>query len=262
MMQRFGINTSAAVSLVVILVTIVAILMQIPRLWNAAWGSTSDEQTPADTLARFVADHEDIHQTYQSRFDGRSVFHTPPPTPRRAAPRPKPPVETEPEPEPEPIDTGPPAMYQGPSLIAIVGNEAWFKPPREGENILQIPVGEEKGGVELVSIDSIFSATVRYRDGEYDISLFGDWNQDAPFKDKSSPAKPVPGMIDVQPEESEVIQEEEKPSDDVSEQGSQPDDASSTEGEEERNESDEEDENDDTSADLTTRTSATVPEDP
>ncbi len=258
MMQRFGINTSAAICLVVILVTAVAILLQFPKLWNAAWGSTSDDQTPADTLARFVADHEEIHHQYQSRFDGRSVFHTPPPTPRQAAPRPRP-VDPGPEPEPEPIDTGPPSAYQGPSLVAIVGDEAWFKPPRDGEKTLQIPVGEEKGGVEVVSIHSIFSAKVRYRDGEYDISLFGEWNQDAPFKDKSTPAKAVPGVIDVQPEESEVPLEEEKPSSDALVEET-PLDASSTGSDEEKSESD--DEEDDTSSRIAPRTSTTVPKDP
>ena len=209
MMQRFGINTSAAISLVVIIITAVAILWQVPKLWSAAWGSTSDEQTPADTLARFVAGHEDIHHQYQSRFDGRSVFHTPPPTPR---PVPRRPVERDPDPDPEPVyvDPGPPAVYQGPSLVAIIGNEAWFKPPREGDNVLQIPIGEAREGVELVSINSIFGVTVRYRDGEYDVSLFDQWNPEAPFKETPTPAGAVPGLEDVPKEDPKVTEEDEE----------------------------------------------------
>ena len=110
-----------------------------------------------------------------ARFNGRSPFFKPIRAPRQA-PTPVPVPIPEPEDIPDPIDPGPPAPpvdYFGPKLIAIIGEEAWFRGTGTGENaVIRLKIGEEQDGLTLVATAEPSMATVEYRRGVYEIDLF------------------------------------------------------------------------------------------
>ena len=118
-----------------------------------------------------------------ARFNGRSAFFKPiriaPPTPPpsqavETIPTPQP-VITTPPPGPPP----PPATYMGPQLIAIIGDEAWFRSSgTSSEAVIRLKIGEEKDGLKLVKTTLPSMVTVEHRRGEYVIDLF---TNDEPF---------------------------------------------------------------------------------
>lgn len=125
-----------------------------------------------------------------ARFNGRSAFFKP----IRIAPPEPPRREVVQTPDPEPvvtspvIDSGPPpapAIYTGPDLIAIIGEEAWFRGSGSGpEAVIRLKVGEEQDGLKLVKTTPPAMVSVEHRRGEYEIDLFSSeepfFREDAP----------------------------------------------------------------------------------
>ncbi len=92
----------------------------------------------------------------------RSPFFEPAAPPRRLPP-------------PLPRNDGPvqpsrAAVYGGPKLVGIVGNQAMFASPVYNDEPF-IAVGQ-KGLVELVAIEQPWKAKVRWQGGEFDLNLF------------------------------------------------------------------------------------------
>jgi hypothetical protein len=114
-----------------------------------------------------------------ARFNGRSAFYIPIRIARPAPPAPKK-EEVIPEPEPrvipeEPKPIPPPATYTGPPLIAIFGQEAWFRGSGSGvSGVIRLKVGEEQDGLKLIETTPPLIATVEHRRGKYPIHLFED----------------------------------------------------------------------------------------
>ena len=61
----------------------------------------------------------------------------------------------------------------GPELIAIIGDEAWFRGIGNGaEAVMRLKAGTERDGLKVVSTTLPSMVTVEYRRGVYEIDLF------------------------------------------------------------------------------------------
>ena len=123
-----------------------------------------------------------------ARFNGRSAFFKY----IRIAPPPPPKQEEIPEPDPiiivEEKETGPPdapLKYMGPALIAIIGDEAWFRGGSGPDVVIRLKAGEEQDGLKVVKTTPPAIVTVEHRHGEYDINLFS--NEEPFFRDDAPP---------------------------------------------------------------------------
>jgi len=128
-----------------------------------------------------------------ARFNGRSAFFQPI---RIAAPPPPIPRDPVPPPDPEkelapPVPVGPPpapATYMGPPLIAIIGDEAWFRGSGSGPDaVIRLRAGEEQNGLKLVKTTPPAMVIVQHRTGEYPLNLF---NHEEPFFRQDAPPNP------------------------------------------------------------------------
>ncbi|MBT5136439.1 MAG: hypothetical protein HOK75_08395 [Phycisphaerae bacterium] len=118
--------------------------------------------------------YDEYTQVDIERFNGRSAFYSP----IRIIP-PRPPAKEEPKEEAptEPVEIipagppAPPSNYTGPPLIAIIGEEAWFRSTGTSP-VIRLREGEEKDGLKLVKTMQPSSVKVEHRRGEYDVPLF------------------------------------------------------------------------------------------
>ena len=98
---------------------------------------------------------------------GRSMFVVPPP-PNAIA------EADQPEPEAE-VAEGPaptPTRYGGPDPIAVINNAVWFSDSTD------VPVGRERSGVEVVSVDNApWTVRLRWREVEFDVEIFENTTQ-------------------------------------------------------------------------------------
>lgn len=112
----------------------------------------------ADPSGNLIA-YEQGQKRYASMVDGRSMFVKPP----------RPRVERVPvipvAREPEPVETRP-TTYAGPKIIAMVGDQVWF------DDDTRLRVGESAGTLEVVSVQSPWSARVVWRGEEFGVNLF------------------------------------------------------------------------------------------
>jgi len=138
-------------------------------------------QSSADAKTSTSASQLEKYKQYVAmdidRFNGRSAFFKPI---RIVVPLPPPPPaptrDNPPEVPDRIVDSGPPPPpqnYMGPTLIAIIGDEAWFRGSGTGPDaLLRIKIGEEKEGVKLVSTLAPSEVIVEHRNGKYPINLF------------------------------------------------------------------------------------------
>jgi hypothetical protein len=111
-----------------------------------------------------------------ARFNGRSAFFLP----IRIAPPPVPKKTPPPEPEdpivPEKVEPSPPLApltYMGPPLIAIIGDEAWFRGSGSGSDaVIRLKAGEEQNGLTLIKTTPPAGVIVEHRTGKYPLNLF------------------------------------------------------------------------------------------
>jgi len=108
----------------------------------------------------------EVQEGYESAMEerlaqvrGRSMFFVPPA-----------PAEVAEEVEETPEDEGPapkPTRYAGPDIVAVVNGAVWFANER------RVAVGEEGGGVRVVSVDgSPWSVRLEWRGEEFDVQVF------------------------------------------------------------------------------------------
>ena len=179
------------VAIIVIAVFFCLVISNIasPLMMQSQEVSVSDTDALVTEYGNFVA--ADI-----AKFNGRSAFFKPIPIPR-ARPEPKDPVINTPPPPPPPIPTGPPpapSSYLGPPMIALIGDEAWFRGSGSGmDSVIRIKVGEEKEGIKLVSTHEPTRATVEYRRGEYELDLF---TYEEPFFEEEAPVLREPDFLE------------------------------------------------------------------
>ena len=130
----------------------------------------------ADSQSNTLLVQHDAHIAMDiARFKGRSAFFKP----VRKAPPPPPPapkqdveqIQRTPPPDPGPPPA--PSSYMGPDLIAIIGDEAWFRGSGSGSSaVIRLKAGTEKDGLKVVSTSLPSMVTVEYRRGVYEIDLF------------------------------------------------------------------------------------------
>lgn len=154
------------------------------------------EEVNASQIDSLIAQHDELRAADIAKFNGRSPFFKPIPIPRRTPP---PQIVEEEKPEvPAPIiPTGPPpppANYMGPTLIAIIGDEAWFRGSGSGmDAVIRLKVGEEENGLKLIRTAEPSMATVEYRRGEYEIDLF---TYEEPFFADEAPPMQEPDFLE------------------------------------------------------------------
>jgi hypothetical protein len=146
---------------------------------------------------QYIEKHASVALVDIERFNGRSAFFKPFRTVRAAPdPTPTPTPSTAPDPTP-PANSGPPpppAIYSGPKLIAIIGDEAWFRGSGTGfDSVIRIRVGEEKNGITVLSTGEPSSVTVGYRSGEYPLDLF---TYEEPFFAAEAAVAPPPEFLE------------------------------------------------------------------
>lgn len=183
-------------SLLFIIVAAIAVVMALPALLGAVFSPGTGKAAVDTKFAELMDAHEDSLAAYRARFDGRSVFFKPP------QPRPDMPVRA-PDPTPR-IETPSsdipmtPSSYTGPTIRALIGDTVWF------HGGLRVAVGEEANGVQVLSVDAPWSATVAYLGGEYDVPLFE--NLTPFFQDPNTDnSTPPPGLIEADSEEAGTI---------------------------------------------------------
>ena len=126
-------------------------------------------------LIPLIEKHNEFALLDIARFNGRSAFFKPIPRPR--TPTPREPVPRDPDPieqEPEVVTPPkPPQTYMGPPLIAIIGDEAWFRGSGSGfDAVIRLRSGQEKNGLMLVGTEEPTFALVQHRGGDYTLPLF------------------------------------------------------------------------------------------
>ncbi len=125
---------------------------------------------------RLIEKHHEYAELDIERFNGRSAFFKPIRIVKHVPPPPPPPPKPEDEIIPEVRDPGPPpppATYTGPKLIAIIGEEAWFRGIGSGPDaVIRIKVGEAKDGLKVVKTLEPALVSVEHRNGKYELDLF------------------------------------------------------------------------------------------
>ena len=162
-MTRLSINIPLVASVVAIAFASLVMAAQLADLAEAVLTPRPREDPTRARIDSYLAEHADAMNTYRGRFDGRSVFFKPkppPPPPRKPALVDRTPVTAPPGP------TAPPAIYPGPSISFVLGNEVWF---HDG---LHASVGEAVNGVTIIASDPPWTVTLGYGGGEYPIKLF------------------------------------------------------------------------------------------
>ena len=166
--MRGPLGWSVSAICVIILFCIFTISTLITPLAN--WG----EDLPANTQTiSLIEKHNEYASIDIARFNGRSAFFKAIPI-RKPPPPYTPPPPRDPEPEPEaPRTPPPPATYMGPPLIAIIGDEAWFRGSGSGfDAVIRLQTGQEKNGLMLVGTQEPTLAIVQHRGGDYTLPLF------------------------------------------------------------------------------------------
>lgn len=165
-MSRWSINIPLSASVAAVVFAVIVMSVQLSSLVSAMLTPRLQDDPTRARLDEYLVDHEIGLAAYRDRVEGRSLFSKPKPYPREREPAPqvvdRGPVESPPPPEP----VGPSKVYQGPSILFVLGDEVWF------HNGMHVSVGEESDGVTVIASDAPWSVRLGYGGGEYDIDLF------------------------------------------------------------------------------------------
>ncbi|MHC5023767.1 MAG: hypothetical protein ACYTGG_07635 [Planctomycetota bacterium] len=173
MINRSALTGPLIWSALAVATCLVMLLVGALQILGATFASGVSEEKPSEFLAGLEQDHQSSVETDRNRVDGRNLFYPTRKTPTAAAPPPPPPPPPDDD-EPEivaPPEPTAPASYQGPSIMAVVGESVWFNPVRSGEKLLIVNTGETKEGVTVLTTNPPWSARVGYQGGEYDVDL-------------------------------------------------------------------------------------------
>ena len=190
------INGPLAWSMLFIAVLAAITLAGLPAVVRAAFARGPGETPMDDQFAALLEEHTAAAETYEDRFNGRSVFFRPR-QPRRTEPK-RPHVQAtevvtvDPEEEQEPIC---PPRYAGPRIVGYVGGTVWFS----GD--VRLGVGEEAEGLKVISVDDLpWSAKIEYQDWEYDVTFLSRRPADFFAGEASSKRETMPGLVSVRTE--------------------------------------------------------------
>lgn len=179
LLRRIQLPGVIAISMfIVVCVTVVTSAIPVVR---ALFDRSSLEETKLEASSDATVELSPLVE----QIDGRSPFFVP----DAPVPPPKPVVVQKEEPARPPPVIPPPSRYGGPAIVAMIDGKVWF------DNGSRLEVGEEDGGVAVRRIDAPWSATVRWKDVEFDVPLF---ERDAIVTPK--PKEPSPGAVTSQRE--------------------------------------------------------------
>jgi hypothetical protein len=193
-------------SLAALCVIILFLLVMMPGLYRSTFTVFQPGANNDESVELLIAAHERNMETDVDRFNGRSFFYLPRPKPKpRPTPPPPPPPapEPDPEPRPDPVPTYP-ATYTGPKLIAILGDQAWFRKSSSPlDPTTRIRIGETQHGIEVLSTNAPRGIQVKYNNGgPYDVELI-DMDAD-PFAEAVDYPMPRGVLEDVEAEAEEA----------------------------------------------------------
>ena len=161
-------------SLAALAIIAIFLLVMMPSVYRSAWTMFSDDEDQSENMDQLIAAHDRNMETDIDRFNGRSLFYLPPVKRRPPPPPPPKPVDDSPPPPPPPPPKPIfPANYTGPALIAILGDEAWFrKNSTELDPTTRIKTGCAQHGIEVISTNAPRSIRVMYNGGgPYEVEL-------------------------------------------------------------------------------------------
>ncbi|MBT8485257.1 MAG: hypothetical protein HKO59_00255 [Phycisphaerales bacterium] len=163
-------NLNGPLTLSVLCLAAVGLLlgMTLPPLVRAAFTSGELNDALDNQFVQLLDEHEKELETYQSRFNGRSIFFEPPVRRVERPVRPTPPSRTTgstPAPPPPVVAPRKP-QYSGPAVKGFAGGKVWFA----GD--MRIGLGEKQSGLEVIEVDAPWKVVIKYGGWEYELPLF------------------------------------------------------------------------------------------
>ena len=187
------INGPLTWSMLFIAVLAAITLAGLPAVVRAAFARGPGETPMDDQFAALLEEHAAAAETYEDRFNGRSVFFRPrQPRTRRVKSVPPPPKMITTVDAPEAPELIRPLRYPGPKIVGYVGGTVWFS----GD--VRLGVGEEAEGIKVISVDDLpWSVKVEYQDWEYDVTFLSRRPADFFAGEASSTRETMPGLVSV-----------------------------------------------------------------
>ena len=185
MMQNLHFSRPLLLSTVGLVVAGIVLVAPLPGLLGAMFTTSIGQDRAGENMQAYLADHDRDLATYRERFEGRSLFFRPP-APPRPAPKPTTKKKTDDVPVPPPPI---PTTYGGPVVIAVIGDQVWFK----SKDNLKLRIGEEGSGVKVLATNPPWTVTLAYAGGEYDVPVFKDYQ--TKFSSNPLTERPTPGIV-------------------------------------------------------------------
>ncbi len=195
------------ISLLALVVIGIFLVLMMPALYRSTSTIFSSGTEGTGSIDNLIVAHAGNMDADIDRFNGRSFFYLPPVKRRPPPPPPPPPVVTAPAPPPPPPPPTYPSNYTGPKLIAILGEEAWFRKTSSLKYGVEDPktrirIGEMIHGIELLSTNPPRGIEVKYNDGgPYEVSLIDmDANPFSSALPQSTPSGILEDIDDLDPD--------------------------------------------------------------
>ncbi len=185
MMQNLHLSRPLLLSTVGLVVAGIVLVAPLPGLLAAMFTTSIGQDSAGETMQAYLAAHDRDLATYRERFEGRSLFFRPPAPAVKPAPKPRSENKPEAPAPPPPI----PMTYGGPAVIAVIGDQVWFK----SKDNLRLRVGEEGSGVKVLASNPPWTVKLAYAGGEYDVPVFKDYQ--TTFSSNSLTERPTPGIV-------------------------------------------------------------------
>ena len=185
MMQNLHFTRPLLLSTVGLVVAGIVLVTPLPGLLAAMFTTSIGQDSAGENMQAYLAAHDRDLATYRERFEGRSLFFRPPAPAVKPAPKPRSENKPEAPPPPPPI----PMSYGGPVVIAVIGDQVWFK----SKDNLRLRVGEEGAGVKVLATNPPWTVKLAYAGGEYDVPVFKDYQTE--FSSNSLTERPTPGIV-------------------------------------------------------------------
>ncbi len=185
MMQHLHLSRPLLLSTVGLVVAGIVLVVPLPGLLAAMFTTSIGDDSAGENMQAYLTAHDRDLATYRERFEGRSLFFRP-----QAPPRPAPKQTT--KEKPDDVPPPPPSIprtYGGPAVIAVIGDQVWFK----SKDNLKLRVGEEGDGVKVLATNPPWTVKLAYAGGEYDVPVFKDYQ--TTFSSNSLTERPTPGIV-------------------------------------------------------------------
>ncbi len=184
MMQNLHLSRPLLLSTVGLVVAGIVLVAPLPGLLAAMFTTTIGQDRVGENMQAYLTAHDRDLATYRERFEGRSLFFRP-----RAPLRPAPRKTVQKKPDTAPLPPSIPTTYGGPAVIAVIGDQVWFK----GKDNLKLRVGEEGSGVMVLATNPPWFVKLAYAGGEYDVPIFKEYQTE--FSSNPLTERPTPGIV-------------------------------------------------------------------